>query len=34
MFGGNVGDVTFRWSMADFSPNRLLLDGVTYDRIS
>ena len=33
MFGGNVGTVTFRWSLADFSPNRLILDGVTYDRI-
>ena len=33
MFGGNVGSVTFRWSLADFSPDRLLLDGVTYARI-
>ena len=32
-FGGNAGAVSFRWSMADFSPDRLLLDGVTYDRI-
>lgn len=33
MFGGNVGSVTFRWTLADFSPDRLLLDGVTYARI-
>ncbi|MEP7324707.1 MAG: hypothetical protein ABI836_02060 [Gemmatimonadota bacterium] len=32
-FGGNVGTVTFRWSLENFSPDRLLLDGVTYVRI-
>jgi hypothetical protein len=33
-FGGNVGTVTFRWGMDGFSPDRLMLDGVVYDRIA
>lgn len=33
-FGGNVGSVTFRWGLQDFSPDRLVLDGVTYVRLS
>jgi len=33
MFGGNVGSVTFRWGFENFSPDRLVLDGVTYVRI-
>ena len=33
IFDGNTIPVTFRWSMADFSRDRLDLDGVVYDRI-
>lgn len=32
-YAGNPATVTFRWSLDRFSRNRLLLDGVTYDRI-
>ena len=32
-FAGSSSPVTFRWSLADFSRDRLLLDGVVYDRI-
>lgn len=32
-YGGNAAAVTFRWSLDGFSPARLVLDGVLYDRI-
>ena len=32
-FEGRSSAVTFSWSLEHFSPDRLILDGVTYDRI-
>jgi hypothetical protein len=32
-FSGSPGPVSFRWSLMNFSPDELVLDGVTYDRI-
>ncbi len=32
-FDGNPAAVSFRWTLEHFSPDRLVLDGVPYDRI-
>lgn len=32
-YAGNSAAVTFQWSLQDFSSNKLILDGVVYDRI-
>jgi hypothetical protein len=32
-YEGNSSAVSFRWSLEHFSGDRLILDGVTYDRI-
>jgi hypothetical protein len=33
-FDGHTLAATFPWSLEHFSPDRLVLDGVTYDRLS
>lgn len=32
-FEGSASPVSFRWSLEHFSRDRLILDGVTYDRV-
>ena len=32
-YEGRTSAVTFSWSLEHFSPDRLILDGVTYDRL-
>ena len=32
-YAGRSSAVTFSWTLENFSPDRLILDGVTYDRI-
>ncbi|MEO8199950.1 MAG: hypothetical protein ABI679_05445 [Gemmatimonadota bacterium] len=32
-YAGNTASATFQWSLANFSRDRLVLDGITYDRI-
>ncbi|MEO8294448.1 MAG: hypothetical protein ABI613_02955 [Gemmatimonadota bacterium] len=33
-WSGNTQAVAFRWSLANFSRDKLMLDGVTYDRLA
>jgi hypothetical protein len=34
IYEGNSSPATFRWELEGFSRNRLILDGITYDRVS